>query len=212
MKTMYKKLLLVLFIPATLMATDTKKWAHEETKTITKEFDVNSDAVLNISNKYGNVDIASWNENRISIIVTITVKGNKESKVLERIDKIDVEFDASRSAVTAKTKIGKTSSWGWGNNNNLSMEINYLVKMPVSNSLNVSNDYGAIFLDDLDGSANISCDYGKINIGELRNMRNNINMDYTNKSTIEYLKNGSINADYSTLHIEKGGNMDLNAD
>lgn len=212
MKTMYKKLLLLLFIPGVLMASEKKKWAHEETKTVTKEYDVNSDAVLNISNRYGNVDIASWDENRVSIKVTITVKGKKESKVLDRLDQINIEFDGSRSEVTAKTKIGKSNSWGWGNNNNLSMEINYLVKMPVSNSLNVSNDYGAIFLDDLDGSANISCDYGKINIGELRNMRNNINMDYTNKSTIEFMKNGDINADYSTLHVEKGGNMDLNAD
>lgn len=212
MKTMYKKLLLLFLIPATLFATEKKKWAHEETKTITKQFDVNSDAVLNISNKYGNVDIASWDENRVSIEVTITVKGKKESKVLDRLDQIDVVFEASRSSVSAKTKIGKSNSWGWGNNNNLSMEINYLVKMPVSNSLNVSNDYGAIFLDDLDGSADISCDYGKINIGELRNMKNNINIDYSNKSTIEFMKNGNINADYSTLHVEKGGNMDLNAD
>lgn len=212
MKTMYKKLLLIFLIPASLWATDHKKWAYEKTKTITKDFDVHSDAVLNISNKYGNVDIASWNENRISIKVTITVKGKKESKVLDRLDMIDVDFEAARSEVSAKTRIGKSSSWGWGNNNNLSMEINYLIKMPVSNSLNVNNDYGAIFLDDLDGSASINCDYGKINIGELRNMRNSINLDYTNKSTIEFMKNGDINADYSTLHVEKGGNMDLNAD
>lgn len=131
---------------------------------------------------------------------------------MERLDQINIEFEGSRSEVSAKTKIGKSNSWGWGNKSNLSMEINYLVKMPVSNSLKVSNDYGAIFLDDLDGSADISCDYGKINIGELRNARNSIHMDYTNKSTIEFLKNADINADYSTLHIEKGGDVDLNAD
>lgn len=212
MKTMYKKLLLLLFIPATLFATEKKKWAYEESKTISKQFDVNSDALLSISNKYGNVDIASWNENRVSIEVTITVKGNKESKVLDRLEQIDVEFDASRSHVSAKTLIEKSSIWSWGNSNSLSMEINYLVKMPLSNNLNVSNDYGSISLNDLDGSANINCDYGQINIGELRNVNNSINMDYTNKSSIEYLKNGVINADYTTLHVEKGGNIVLNAD
>jgi len=84
--------------------------------------------------------------------------------------------------------------------------------MPVTNSVNLNNDYGGIALDKLEGSAKINCDYGKITIGELLNPSNSINIDYTNKSTIEYMKNGDINADYSTLHIEKTGNVDLNAD
>ena len=47
------------------------------------------------------------------------------------------------------------------------MKINYTIKMPVNNSLNLNNDYGAINLNKLDGKATINCDYGKLIIGEL---------------------------------------------
>ncbi len=87
-----------------------------------------------------------------------------------------------------------------------------VIKMPVTNNIDLSNDYGAINLDKLKGTSKINCDYGKINIGELLNSSNYINIDYTNKSTIEFMKDGEINADYSTLHIEKSGRIKLNAD
>ena len=69
-------------IPAVLNANPIdKRWAHEKSKTIKKEFDVNSDALLRINNKYGNVETISWDQNRVEIEVTITVSGNNESKV-----------------------------------------------------------------------------------------------------------------------------------
>ncbi len=90
------------------------KWDYEKTKTIKKEFDVNADALLTIKNKYGNVDVISWDQNRVEIEVTITVSGNDESKVIDRLSKINVNFENSRSAVSAKTSI-ENSSKGWYN-------------------------------------------------------------------------------------------------
>ena len=51
-----------------------------------------------------------------------------------------------------------------------------------------------------------------MNIGELLNTDNDINVDYTNHSNIEFMKDGSIDADYSTIHIEKTGRVRLNSD
>lgn len=212
MKTMYKTLLLLFLIPLVITATE-KKGKYTKNKVINKVYTVNKDANLAVSNKYGNINIVTGNSDQIEISVSITTNGDNEEKVAARLKQINVEFGASANSVTAKTIIGKTSnSWNWGKNNNVNMEINYIIKMPVTNSVNLNNDYGGIALDKLEGSAKINCDYGKITIGELLNPSNSINIDYTNKSTIEYMKNGDINADYSTLHIEKTGNVDLNAD
>lgn len=213
MKTMYKILLIFILIPLAITATE-KKGKYTKNKVIKKEYTVNKDALLNISNKFGNIDIVTNTSNKIEIIVSITTNGDNEEKVQERLNEITVAFEASSSTVSAKTMIEKSSnSWNlWGNKSNVNMEINYLIKMPVTNNVDLSNDYGGIGLDKLEGSAKISCDYGKINIGELLNNSNTINMDYTNKSTIEFMKNGTVNADYSTLHIEKTGNVKLNAD
>lgn len=213
MKTMYKIFLILFLIPLTITATE-KKGKYTKSKTINKEFNVTNDATLNVTNKYGNIVIATWNENKIIIDVTITTNGNNEEKVEKRLEQIDVKFDSNINYVSAKTMIEKnSSSWNiWGKNNNVNMQIDYLIKMPVTNNVDLSNDYGSISLDKLEGISKIDCDYGKINIGELLNTSNHINIDYTNKSTIDFMKDGEIDADYSTLHVEKAGKTNLNAD
>lgn len=213
MKTMYKTLLILFLIPFAITATE-KKGKFTKNKVIKKEYTVNKDATLNVSNKYGNIDIVTNTSNEIEISISITTNGNDEAKVQQRLNEITVAFESSSSVVSAKTIIEKSSkSWNvWGNKSNVNMEINYIIKMPITNNVRLSNDYGGIGLDKLDGSAHINCDYGKITIGELNNPSNSINIDYTNKSTIEFMKNGTVNADYSSLHIEKTGNVNLNAD
>ena len=106
------QLIIVMFmvLPMLSMANPINgKWDYEKTKTIKKEFDVNADALLNIKNKYGNVDVISWNQNRVEIEVTITVSGNNEAKVIDRLSKINVNFENSRTAVSAKTIIENSS-------------------------------------------------------------------------------------------------------
>lgn len=106
-----------------------------------------------------------------------------------------------------------SKSWNlWGKNNSVSIKIDYFIKLPVSNNVQLSNDYGNIIIDKLEGRADLDLDYGNLHIGELSNAENNINMDYAGKSSVDYMNNGTVNVDYSTLHIEKSGNVNLNAD
>ncbi|MGA9239192.1 hypothetical protein [Robiginitalea sp.] len=207
----YILLLLAVCFTSQTYANDLKG-KHTKEKTIRKEFDVNADALLKINNSYGNLVLNSWNENRVVIEVHITVNGNNENKVNQRLEEIDVDFDASSSMVSARTIFNKKSGWGWKGNNNVNLQINYTIKMPVKNSVNLSNDYGNIILDRVDGHAKISCDYGRMDLGELRGRNNELNFDYTSKSEIGYMNSGEINADYSGFTIEKTGNIILRAD
>lgn len=214
---MNKKIQLILAVfmvlPLLSMANPTpKKWDHEKSKTIKKEFDVNADALLNIRNKYGNVDVISWDQNRIEIEVKITVSGNNESKVMDRLAKINVNFESSRSNVSAKTSIENNSKGWYNSGNKMNYEINYKVKVPVTNSVDLNNDYGTISLNEIKGRAEINCDYGKILIGNLYHEDNSINIDYTSDSEIELMNGGSINADYSKFRVAKAKKIELNAD
>ncbi|ETN96558.1 hypothetical protein SAMN04487906_2942 [Zhouia amylolytica] len=211
---LYKITLFLLLLPAMLLATNpshTGKYTKE--KKINKEYSVNANALLKVDNSYGNLYITTWNQNRIEIEVHIKTSGNNEDKVQKKLDEIDVDFSASNAMVSAKTIFKKSSGWNWSwGSNNVSMEINYTIKMPVTNSVDLSNDYGGINLDALDGVAKISCDYGKMNIGELNADNNTLSFDYTSKSTIGYMKSGKISADYSGYEIDKAGNLIISAD
>ena len=219
MKAQFKTLFVLLLLPAMVMAGGDNKFKGKYTKekTLNKEYNVNANAGLKINNSYGNLDIVTWNENRTVIEVTIRTNGNNEEKVQKRLDEIDVDFDGNASLVTAKTKFKKGGgSWSWWGSKNkskgVSVEVNYLVKVPVTNSLDLSNDYGAININESDGNTKISCDYGQLNIGRLTASNNLINFDYTNNSTIAYMKSGRINADYSSFTLDEVDYLELNAD
>ncbi|MCK8520549.1 hypothetical protein M0D21_03155 [Aquimarina sp. D1M17] len=218
MKALYSKILLFIFIPLLAVANNGElKGKYTKEKNLKKEFSVNANALLKISNDYGNLDITAWNENRVVMEITIKVSGNNEEKVIKKLESIDVEFDASSQMVSAKTVFNKgDKSWwdkwtsGWGNN--LNMKINYKVKVPVTNNVDFNNDYGSITLDKIEGDAKINCDYGQIIIGELMGSSNYINIDYTNNSSIRYMKTGKINADYSDFEVGDSDRIELNAD
>lgn len=212
MKFTFKIALLFFLIPFIGFAhTDPKQ---EKSKTIQKKYTVDRDATVAIDNKYGNINITTWNENRVEITVKITVKGNSMRAVEKKLDGIDVDFNANSSRVSAKTRFNTSSSnWSFfGNANNTSYKVQYTIKMPVSNQVNLDNDYGNILIDQINGKANINCDYGKLIIGDLNNSDNNINIDYCNGSSINFMKSGVVNADYSKLSIDKTDNVKINSD
>lgn len=215
----YSIILLLLTLPLCgYAATETNgvsKEKYSKEKIIKKSFNVSANATLKIDNSYGNLDIVTWNENRIEIVVTITTKGNDEEKVQRKLDDITVDFNATNSLVSAKTIFNKTKSnswWNWNSNNNVNMSINYVVKMPITNAVDLSNDYGNINLGKLEGRATISCDYGKISTKELMATNNKISFDYTSNCYFEYINSAEINADYSGFTIAKAKNINLNAD
>ncbi|WP_299779513.1 hypothetical protein [uncultured Formosa sp.] len=213
-KLPYNIIFLLLLMPYTALANTPIKAKYSEEKIIKKEFKVNSNATLNIDNSYGNVDIITWNENRIVFEIRITTNGNDSEKVQNKLDDITVEFNASASYVSAKTIFSKTKSkwWDWNGSGNVNMKINYIVKMPITNSVDLSNDYGAINLDKLEGRAKINCDYGKITTKELMGSDNEIKFDYTSNSYFEYIKSGTINADYSGFTVAKTKDLFIKAD
>ena len=217
MKTIYYKMLFVLLlVPAIGFAGNDLDGRYTKEKKISKSFKVSPNALLQVSNSYGNVDVTTWDQNRIEIEVVIKTNGNDEEKVIQKLRDIDVAFSSSPSLVSAKTQFERQdkSWWGelFGSSSNVSMEINYTIKAPVRNNMDLENDYGNIRLDRLEGNATISCDYGRLFIGELLGDNNSLNFDYTRNSTINYIKRGKINADYSEYTIDEAGTLEINAD
>lgn len=84
MKTLLYKYTWLLFLAFSTVAfaNDTSfDGKHTKEKTIKKEFNVSTNALLKIDNSYGNLNITSWNENRVVIEVHIKTNGNNEDKV-----------------------------------------------------------------------------------------------------------------------------------
>lgn len=222
MKTILFKLLFITALLPTVAfsangdSPDSLKGRHTREKKITKQYNVAENDILKINNSYGNIDLKTWDQNKVSIEVIIRTNGNDEQKVKEKLDEINVEFNQSSTGVSAKTIFRKDNS-SWISNlfdsgNNVNMEINYIVRAPATNNIDFNNDYGHIFIDKLSGNARISCDYGRLDIGELNGNNNQINFDYSRNSRFGFINRGVINADYSEFTVEDAKSLDVNAD
>ena len=176
---------------------------HKE-KNINKAYIVNADAGINISNKYGNIYVTTWDESKIAIDVVIKVSGKNEESVNKLLNSIDVDLNALTTMVTAKTTFNGNTP------RNTSMEINYTIKIPRRGSIKLNNQYGSIIADKIQGKSDIDCKYGNVNIAELQNAENYLHLGYCNGSSIGTVKNIKIDAKYSGISIAKSGN--INAD
>ncbi|SHH50275.1 hypothetical protein [Winogradskyella jejuensis] len=215
-KIHYNLLAVLLLLPA-LVSANTLSYNDALTtkeRVIQKSYNVNKDATLKVSNRFGNIDIITWDKNTIEFDVLIRVSGNDEEKVEDRLERIDINFSASNSLVSAITKIEKNESrwWNWGKKMNLKLEINYVIKIPKTNSIDIDNDFGSVSVDTLEGVARINCDYGKITTKELLADGNELNFDHTKDSYFEYINSGKINADFSSYTVAKTKNLSINAD
>ncbi|MDP5082172.1 MAG: hypothetical protein NWP87_05895 [Winogradskyella sp.] len=214
-KIQFRLTLLLLLMPILLMANNSVELVKTtKERKIKKTFDVSSNATMKVKNSFGNLDIITWDQNKIEFDITIKVTGNNEEKVQDRLERIDVEFSSTSDLVSAITKIGKNEKnwWNWGEKMNLQLEINYVIKMPITNNVDLSNDYGSINLDKLEGVAKIVCDYGKITTKELMAENNDIRFDYSSSCYFEYINSGSIRADYSGFTVSKTKELKLYAD
>lgn len=219
--TIYKLIILFTMIPAIVYCSNPSsnsdfKGRFTKEKKITKKYNVSPDAILKINNSYGNIDISTWDQNVVSIEVIVKTNGNDEEKVIKKLDDIQIHFDQTPAGVSARTNFSKENNSFWsslfGGDSNVNMEINYIIRAPVTNNVDLNNDYGSIIIDKLTGNSKISCDYGRLDIGELLGTSNNINFDYSRNSQFGYIKKAIINADYSDFTVDDAGSLDINAD
>lgn len=180
---------------------------QEFTKTIKKEFPLTADGTVAVVNKYGKVDVKTWNQERVKYEVTILVKAGSESRAQEVFDRIDVDFTAAPAFVKAETTIESARGfWSW-TGNNTEFKINYEVFIPERANLEVSNKYGDVFIPRLGGRAELTIKYGNFRLEGISEDLE-INLAYGSGTVLE-AEDAHGEVAYSKLHIQKARDVSL---
>ncbi|MFT6335883.1 MAG: hypothetical protein ACJATI_002638 [Halioglobus sp.] len=201
----------------------------QQIREIHKSFDVDSDALLGVYNKYGNIQITTWNKNTIEVDVLIRVKTASESKGQTFLEGVNIEFSASRSKVGMKTVYPdqeNSSWWGswWSNSNNIDFEVHYTIKAPagistslknkygtisqasIGGSSNVTNRFGDIFFDNVGGDVTVTLGYGKAKVSKAKNVTVDIKNSTLSIGTCDDIR---MTSKYSNFSFGTCGNMVL---
>jgi hypothetical protein len=136
--------------------------AQKVTKEYHKEYSTGKNTTLDISNRYGDVVIHSWDKDQVVIDVVVTIEHPNRDRAEKLLSYIDVRFNESGDLISAKTYIDDRFNFsGWGSRSRR-FSIDYNVHMPVGNNLNLANRYGNTDLDELRGLVKLDIKYGNL--------------------------------------------------
>jgi hypothetical protein len=175
-------LLLALIVPSQLHASD-----DEIKKDQQKTFDLTEKNTVYVDNRYGDINIENWEQDKVEIKATVIVEHSNPEKAKEILDNIYIEIfqegDVIKAITTIDDKVNRSVWLSFGNNDK-KYQINYDIKLPVYANVELYNKYGDVFINELSGHALINVKYGNLKANKLtrKNTKplNHIELGYSN--------------------------------
>lgn len=187
-----------------------------ETKGLQKSFQTTSDTKIEITNKYGKIEVIPWEKDSVVFDIEIRVEEKKLSKLEKSMDAIDFDFTQSEHFLMAKTIVGQNKSslskelMRFKENmfqTDGKIEINYTVWLPEGNELRVENKFGDIYLGDLSGEVEVDLSNGNLKshefTGDLKLVLNFAD------ATINSVHLGQFDCSFSEVYVKKAGDVNI---
>lgn len=208
MKLVFNKWSFTLLLVGLMVMSLPANSKQEFSKTIKKEFEITADGTTSIHNKYGKIDIKTWDKNRVKVDVTIMVRANSEADAQEVFERIAINFENGNDYVKAQTEIEaqKKSNW-WGEENKSDYTINYEVFMPPSNSVGLTNKYGDTKVAAIRGNADLDIKYGNFEMEDVGG-ETNLTFAYGN-GTFNNIKDAMAEVRYARLMFKQADQLEL---
>jgi hypothetical protein len=172
--------------------------AQEVERKEMETFSVSDNSIVNLENKFGDIEVENWDKNSVQIEVLIKVEASSNSKAEEILKKIDISLTKTGENVFGKTNLEGTF-------NNVEFSINYKVKMPKNLVLNIENKFGNVFINELSNKFNIVVKYGALKINSLTGDDSKpygvVNLQYSKSSRIDNCNYIKLELSYSKLSI-----------
>lgn len=188
------------------MLTATVAWSKDQTekkRVIEKSYDVGPKTLLEIQNKFGRIEINSWEKSEFSIRIEIIGKSRSEERAQRIIDGIDVDISEGSEQISFQTAIAKTK-----NRDNDGFEINYKISMPEINPLEIRNSFGDVLMGNRGGDLDINVSYGSMRVGDIAGSTD-LKLSF-GSGEINSIQDGDLTIKYSDFNIESATELELN--
>ncbi|MCC8199643.1 MAG: hypothetical protein LIP06_14045 [Tannerellaceae bacterium] len=190
MSTTFNKILSYLIVCLTLFygisEIKAESLASTKRKEINKFFPVNSNDLLKVENRFGNITISHWNKQEVGIQVIIETQAANDQRAQQELDQIEIQTYKSGNIISAITQLKNSRS-----NHNSKITIDYFITLPASVSIDLDQQYGNINLPQKnEGKALLKVQYGNIKAGS-------------------FSKPLTVKAQYSNVDLENVNRLDM---
>ncbi len=161
-------LLILLLMQAVAFSQERGKITRERDEyieTIDKTYKVKKGGSLYLSSDEGPIDVETWFEDKVRIVVIKKADVRNESRAEEIFEEIEVTISKSGKDVTVKGRTPWRRRVGRGGYPALSFEIT----VPYKYNVDLETDGGSIRISDLEGNLTVNTEGGSIKVGQIKN-------------------------------------------
>jgi hypothetical protein len=204
----------ILFIGFYFLLITSVVYSQEEfIKKEEKTFNINKNSQFTIKNKYGDIEIRDWQEDKLSIKAEIIIREGSKQKADEMFELVNIEISQTGDLITAVTNYQDEFFNLAGKNfvnDDKKFEIKYQIMLPSWLKVDAENMYGDIFISKLNSPSTIKVKYGTLKINQLyaesKESMAEVDLAYS-KGNIEDCRWLRVVASYSKLSIDESKAM-----
>ncbi|HUX95200.1 MAG TPA: hypothetical protein VMV47_05645 [Bacteroidales bacterium] len=179
-----------------------------ETRSFIKTFTSTRESVLELNNKYGTVEITTWNRDSALIRAEIKASAPNQSKLGKMFDEISVKISRSGNLIIANTVFNQSINAFFENfkgmtskviNYDSQVEINYYINVPEYMNLHIVNRYGDVFMEKTSGNFDLTLSNGSFK-ADIPGKKSNLSLSFCDASITSF-NSGKIDASFSDITI-----------
>jgi|WetSurMetagenome_2_1015567.scaffolds.fasta_scaffold157374_2 hypothetical protein len=212
----YKNIFLTLIIVFAIQGIAAQ--GNSETRNFVKSAPVSRGTSLDLSNKYGRVEITTWNKDSVMIRAEVKAIASNHDKLDNMFDGVNINFSESKSFVRAETSFSQNINMLFESFKGMTsklitydsrIEINYYINVPEYMNMKVENKYGDVYMENTSGELTLSLSNGSFKAGAIGN-NSNLSLTFCDAS-IAAVGSGRINASFSEISAESTGDLTISS-
>jgi len=207
----------LLIVSALLLGTTlASAQSFTDKRSVSKRFPASMETTLEVQNKYGKIQLVTWEKDSVAVEVDIFLTESSSSKLKKLKEGIKIDFTGTKTYIIAKTIIESESGRIAAELKSISntivgtnkrMEINYMVYLPAHMDVVLNNKFGDIYMDDLTGQVDLVLSNGVLKANSITG-NSSINLSFAN-GMIKTLGSTTMKLSYSDLVLDEVSQLDL---
>ena len=187
-----------------------------ETREFVKRFKIQAETRIDITNKYGKIELNTWKKDSVVIRFKMEINEKKPDKLAKTLDNLDFDISNSQHYLVVKTQIDQNRNQIESEflkfketilQTNGSIRIDLMVWLPENRELRLENKFGDIIMGDYLGETELILSNGKLKCGDLPK-KTVIDLNFAD-ANLNDIKNARINCNYSDIRIKNSDNIRL---
>jgi hypothetical protein len=179
-----------------------------ESRSFIRSFPATKESILEVNNKYGTIEIITWQKDSVFIRAEIKASASNKSKLNRMFDAISIKISGTGNLLLAQTVFNQSIYAFLENFKGMTnkvikyesqIEINYYINVPEYMNLRIENRYGDVFMEKNSGNFELTMSNGSLK-ADVPGRKCSLNLSFCD-ATITSLLSANINASFSDITI-----------